>query len=248
MQNPEAKNPGRYPLSLKIGVLVASLLVPLLIAEAVVRARHHKHLDTDALLDQNRRHFIGDFVTPSDNPDLLYTLKPGVDIEWMGVTVATHETEPVRIPTLGQSASQPAVRIALIGDSMSFGWGLNYENTYGEILREKLQHSLGVPVELKNYSVPGYNSFQERAVLESSVVKAHPDIVVLNYTHNDPDPTDTMPAGYISPEYGDNFLHSDLIKLVLRTLRVRLLKNSPIFDKGGDDEKIDNHFRYAGPL
>ncbi len=243
-----SRKPGRSFLALKIGILAGSLVVPLLLAELVVRKVYHEQLDTEYLRQHNRELFIGDFVTPSPDPDLLYELKPGVRTEWMGVTVVTHETEPVRVSTLDQSITNPAIRLAIVGDSMSFGWRINAENTYGEILRVHLEESLGVPVEVRNYSVPGYNSLQERILLEKTIVKDKPDIVILNYTHNDPDPTNTVPEGYMPPEYGDNFLRSALLKLTLRGLRFGESANSRLISQEGESEEFYDSFRSGGPI
>ena len=49
-----------------------------------------------------------------------------------------------------EEPADPAVRVALIGDSTAFGWGVEYESIYGEILRRELEKNLGAPVALRN--------------------------------------------------------------------------------------------------
>jgi len=73
------------------------------------------------------------------------------------------------------------------------------------------------PVELRNYSVPGYNARQELAVLMSRVVPYKPDLIILHHDHNDAQDTGhAYPYDYFPPEYGDNFLGSAVFKLLIR--------------------------------
>jgi len=102
---------------------------------------------------------------------------------------------PLRTNSLGfrgpeWSKEKPAntYRIALLGDSLTFGYGLSYQETYGEILARLLNRQLGRQVEVLNFGVNGYNSFQELAVLRRYVLGYHPDAVILLITINDDRP------------------------------------------------------------
>lgn len=59
-----------------------------------------------------------------------------------------------------------------------------------------------------------------------------PQVLVLHYDHNDPDPigNEYLPD-YIAPEVGENFLHSALVKWVVRRITYTRNKNR-IFVKG----------------
>ena len=56
----------------------------------------------------------------------------------------------------------------VLGDSSSFGWGVNFKDSYPQKLKEKLkQFSKFV---IKNYSTPGFTSYQGRLLLDYKVV------------------------------------------------------------------------------
>lgn len=78
-------------------------------------------------------------------------------------------------------------RIAVIGDSITFGIGVQEEETYSAILGKGLR-ALGIPVEVYNFGVGGYNTIQEQEILSKQVLKYSPDILILGYALNDADP------------------------------------------------------------
>lgn len=201
-------------------MLLSPLLVVLVLAEAGTRIFFRDEVDSQRLRERNQRLSIGHLIEPAADPELLYELKKGLFTEWSGVLVRTSDTEPARISTFLAPPPPEAIRIALLGDSSAFGWRIEYESTYAEIVRRKLEQRLGFPVELRNYALPGYGSLQSRIRFETNVVPWKPDLVILHYDHNDSEPTNTAPANYIAPEYGDNILRSAFIKHILRRLRV----------------------------
>ena len=71
-------------------------------------------------------------------------------------------------------------RVLVVGDSVAYP-----ENGFVKMLRDSLQASDGMDIEVFNASVPGYTTFQERLFLEriSAVVK--PDLVLMQYCLND---------------------------------------------------------------
>lgn len=82
-------------------------------------------------------------------------------------------------------------RIAFLGDSFTFGEGVNFCDTYPEqvslILNEKFA-SLPLKFESYNFGVGGYNTAQELFLLENTVLKVNPDAVVLKYDASDAEP------------------------------------------------------------
>ncbi|HXT71913.1 MAG TPA: SGNH/GDSL hydrolase family protein [Vicinamibacterales bacterium] len=79
------------------------------------------------------------------------------------------------------------VRIALIGDSHAFGFGVEFDQTWGELLRGRLAARLRRNVEVMNFGVNGYNSRQEAAVLTALALPLAPDLVVIQVSSNDND-------------------------------------------------------------
>ena len=156
-------------------LLLGSVVLVSVATELAFRLYFRGTLSTEYLQEQIDHSWLGEFTQPSTQAGLRYELKPGVDVNCGGVRVATSSDGTHRIsaapPT---SPAGPALKIAILGDSSSFGWGVEYEATYGELLRQLLEQRLGRPVELRNFSVPGYNSQQERVVFEEHVLPWQP--------------------------------------------------------------------------
>jgi len=88
------------------------------------------------------------------------------------------------------SVPKPAntYRIAVIGDSVSFGFGVKLEDSFPYILeadlRSKGQYQ-GKNVEVINFSVNGYGLESYREVLLKKAEKFEPDLVIIGYCLND---------------------------------------------------------------
>jgi len=234
----------------RLWLFFGSLIWSLAACEIVVRIAFADEIDTYLLRERNARTNFESFTRPSSHPGLLYEFKPAVSVEWGGCRVVTDAEGFARIsPRETTTACGPgSVRIALLGDSTSFGWRVEYEQTYGELVRRKLEEHTGKATELRNFSLPGYNSQHLRVVLEDRVLPWQPDLVILHYDHNDADPIDAKPPGYLEPTYGDNLLRSGLLKLVLR--RIRRSQTEALTTVAGEDPESPDRFfssyRFAG--
>ena len=77
-------------------------------------------------------------------------------------------------------------RIVFMGDSSTYGWGLESQETYAACLGRRLDEAYGPGrFEVLNYGVPGYNSFQGQVLLEREVLPLEPDAVLFAYGAND---------------------------------------------------------------
>jgi hypothetical protein len=71
------------------------------------------------------------------------------------------------------------VRILLLGDSTSWGWGVSDEEVFAHLLEGLLE------VEVINLAVPGYSTDQHLLQLEREGWDWDPDLVLLGFVHND---------------------------------------------------------------
>jgi lysophospholipase L1-like esterase len=71
----------------------------------------------------------------------------------------------------------------VLGDSSSFGWGVEYEKSYSSQLTEKLNAI--EPFSLKNLSLPGFSSFQGKLLWEELGDVKKGDWVILSFGWND---------------------------------------------------------------
>jgi lysophospholipase L1-like esterase len=124
-------------------------------------------------------------VRPAAHPDIVYELQPGLDCVFQGVPVRTNEhgwrgpAHPVTKPDHG-------LRILALGDSVLFGWGVEWEHTGVARLQARLRAALpDRVVEVLGTGVPGYNTAMQAAVLQHHGLPFAPDIVVVDFVAND---------------------------------------------------------------
>ena len=130
---------------------------------------------------------------PSRSPLFRPSGDPSLGIE----CVPNSRRELVRINSWGfrgdEVAERPAdgvVRIAMVGDSETFGASLPEEGTLPGCLASTLDTARGAGrYEVLNLGVPGYNTLQELRVVETKLPRLHPDIVILYYVLNDAEVT-----------------------------------------------------------
>jgi len=76
-------------------------------------------------------------------------------------------------------------RIVLLGDSMSFGFGVDYEQSWAYRLEQGLNRVASRRIELLNFSVPGFNTYMEYESYRQLAVRYRPDHVLVGYYPND---------------------------------------------------------------
>jgi GDSL-like Lipase/Acylhydrolase family len=72
-------------------------------------------------------------------------------------------------------------RIAIMGDSFTWGYGVSNGNTFSDILEEDYQGQ----VEVLNAGVCGYGTDQELLLYENDIRKYHPDVVIITMNLTD---------------------------------------------------------------
>jgi lysophospholipase L1-like esterase len=87
------------------------------------------------------------------------------------------------------AAKRPGVlRVACIGDSWTFGMNVNQDQAYPARLESLLrQQTPQKDVEVMNFGVLGYSSFQGLELLRRRVLDLRPDVLVIGFGMNDSD-------------------------------------------------------------
>jgi lysophospholipase L1-like esterase len=114
----------------------------------------------------------------------------------MGVDVRTN-SDGLRDRDFGATPQPGVTRIMMLGDSLTFGWGVPEEKTYSKRLEGMLARA-GHRVEVINTGVGNYNTSMEVEYFLDRGVKYRPDIVVLNYFINDAEPMPRYDTTYFS--------------------------------------------------
>ena len=109
---------------------------------------------------------------------------------WMARHVVFNNYQ-VRDRDFQVSKTPGVVRIAVMGDSLAFGYGIkNVNDRFSNILQDKLNES-GYKVEVYNFGVSGLDTWNELINYNTKIKQFKPDIVVWEYYLNDAEPKDS---------------------------------------------------------
>lgn len=186
----------------------------------------------------------------SDVPGLSSEFRPGFETLYKGHQTAFNSDGyrggefPAR--------EEGVLRIALVGDSFTFGSAVALEETLAPQLEDELL-SRGLPAQVLNLGVPGYCAQNVAAVVENRALAFDPDVVIYVFYSNDVDPPpefeEIPPDAVIDGMYGYP-LHSALaqwslvmIKRVALGFGVSLARRTPEFSRasyqeGGGGERV----------
>lgn len=193
-----------------VAAVLLGLLGGLLLAEVGLRAAlawkfrgSLERLPTFTHSDPDAELWLGAVIRPVDDPEIVYRLEPG--------TRGRFEGAPLRVNSdgfRGEEVVRPKPagtwRLAALGDSNTFGWGVREEEAYPAVLARALaslladeplatsddattatEPALAARVEVLNLGTPGYNAVQEAAVFERHALALEPDAVVVLVDVND---------------------------------------------------------------
>ncbi|MBN1552924.1 hypothetical protein JW979_15730 [bacterium] len=120
-----------------------------------------------------------------EDRELFWRLKPEFFNESNSISI---NRQGYRDTEFEHTRDPGTVRIACMGDSVTYGWKVPQGFTYPDILEEKLNFSRpsdDTQYEVYNFGVPGYSSLQGKILLSKEVVSYNPDILIISYGIND---------------------------------------------------------------
>lgn len=180
---------------INISVSLAAVLVTLLMCELVVSffaSYWFRNNFTDSSLVMTfgncrvmdfRMSQPSSFYKLSDAPGIFYEHKPNASGTLFG--------QEVRLNSFGMrddevTLEKPAgtYRIALLGDSTAFGYGMPRGEYIADLLEERLRAN-GAKAEVLNFAVTGYSTDQQIAELRQQVLPFSPDLVLVIHHLND---------------------------------------------------------------
>ncbi len=129
---------------------------------------------------------LGHLVRPSSVPGLIYELIPGMEGVFMGTQVRINDHGFRDNNGYQVLKEEGEFRILGLGDSFMFGWGVEENERYSNLLEERLNGAESNRFfRFINTGVPGYNSAMELALLKERGLSFSPDLVVLHSVGND---------------------------------------------------------------
>lgn len=166
--------------------LVPGILFGLLLAEGIIRLAALAGLF--AIDDYDPQKILHQY---SSDPELVYELKPSFTLNDGRHNIKTNSTGqrdreyPLEVP-------EGTFRIAVLGDSVTFGENISSaDKLFTEIVEKRFEDE-NLPVEVINFSAVGYNSSQEHRLLDQKVLQFNPDLVLVAVCLNDHTLTDGL--------------------------------------------------------
>jgi len=120
----------------------------------------------------------------TDDPDLPYHLRPGVETYARGMNVRINELG-LRGPTTTREPRPGVHRVLALGGSTTFGEGLEEEDSFPAALERELNAAGSACYEVLNAGVEGYNSTAELAFLRQRGLPLQPRTVLVGFSLDD---------------------------------------------------------------
>jgi len=179
-------------LLVKLVAILIVFIVFLALGELLIRI----YLNYNTAYDIEMTKYAMNLKNDSDNELIGHMHKPNKSMVLMNVMVDIN-SDGLRDGEYPVSKSDK-YRIVVLGDSLTFGWGVPEEGTFATILEENLNSRY--PTEIINFGTGNYNTEQEVNLFIEKGLKYNPDKVVLFYFINDaeitPQKSDLWFLGY----------------------------------------------------
>ena len=191
---------------------------------------------TRIIFDLNGMHYgiemwkyAKDMKRVSSIPELGHEHVPNRRGKLMGVDVEIN-SQGLRDYEYPLTKEPGTYRILVVGDSMTFGWGASFEDTYAKILERMLNEKRPkmknrpqsiTRYEVINTGVGNYNTVQEFTYFKEIGIKYDPDMVILGFYLNDAEETPVRVGGWIREHSYAFILLAQSWDVVMRALGKR---------------------------
>jgi lysophospholipase L1-like esterase len=170
----------------KLALVVFSLLIVALLMELFLRVTFYHSKD----FSMEMWKYAVAMKRAVPDPNLSFVHEPNTHAFLMGQDVKIN-SQGLRDYEYPFDKPPGVYRILVLGDSTTFGWGVSMNDTASKILERELnaQHVAGYErFEVINAGVGNYDTVQEVTYYKTRGVEFHPDMVILVYFINDPEP------------------------------------------------------------
>ena len=182
-------------LRLALANLAASVVF-LVVAMAILEAFCRIRLDDGMRYEFEMWRYATELKMASPDPEIAFTHRPNSHARVMGADVRIDAKGFRDDRQIATDKPRDTVRIVMLGDSVTFGFGVGLDETTSWILEHDLNsHAVERRFEVVNAGVGNYNTTMEVAAYLANQRSLNPDLVVLNFFVNDAEPT---------PEVGGN--------------------------------------------
>jgi lysophospholipase L1-like esterase len=164
---------------------IAAVFISLLIFLVLLEVSLQIYTRVFIYYDVEMSRYAVEIKDKSDNPLIGHEHTPNSSAYLMGVDVEIN-SDGFRDEEYSPERNQN-YRIAVLGDSLTFGWGVEKEDTFEVLLEMMLSETR--PTEMINFGHGNYNTQQQVNLFKKKGLKYNPDKVVVFYFINDAEVT-----------------------------------------------------------
>lgn len=227
---PTPGRPQRASLAARCGLAIGASILTLVVAFGVTEITMRV---LDLGIDPLNRSGKGTTALAhrhAETPGLLYELVPDARIRTPTFLIQVNG-DGLRGPEIEPKGTFVR-RIAVLGDSTTFGHGVEYRETYSAVLQELLNAADSHwSYQVLDFGVSGYSTRDEAVVLRQKVPRFDPDLVVVGYNLNDPEfePRQPLSLHFAPPAWWEHFEILRQLERSQHVLRLRLLGDGNYF-------------------
>ncbi len=162
---------------------LVTFVITVLIAAVIVEGYVRLFVDDGMQFDLEMFKYARDVKVISPDPLIGHVHGPNRRAHLMGVDVATN-SKGLRDREIPYERTPGTLRVVMLGDSGTFGWGVRPEQSYSKLL-ENMFAEKGIKAETVNTGVGNFKTIQEIEYFLTEAYKYKPDFVVVSYFFND---------------------------------------------------------------
>jgi GDSL-like Lipase/Acylhydrolase family len=162
---------------------LVTLVICALITAAGIEGYVRLFIDRGMEFDLEMFKYARDVKVISPDPVLGHVHGPNRKAHLMGVDIATN-SKGLRDREIPYERTPGTLRIVMLGDSSTLGWGVLPEQTYSKLL-ENMFAEKGIKAEVLNTGVGNFKAFQKVEYFLAEAYKYNPDFVVMASAPND---------------------------------------------------------------
>jgi GDSL-like Lipase/Acylhydrolase family len=177
------------------------------------------------------------FIRPADDQYVWYELKPNVDDYFKMKPIKTN-SRGLRDKEYPFEKPPGTYRVAVIGDSFTFGDGVHADEVYHAILEERLNRlSDSLRFEFINFGLAAYDLLNYYGVIRAKAMAYDPDLILVGFCGNNDDDLPearqwTEPfTRYKYAGYSWFIQHFQIIRTVANNISIQRRKETAVKDR-----------------
>ncbi|HEX6163661.1 MAG TPA: SGNH/GDSL hydrolase family protein [Vicinamibacterales bacterium] len=187
--------PAKPPLLRILAANAIALVVFAIVAGIILEVFCRTVIDDGMRFEFEMWRYAREVKISRPDPRLPFVHRPGARARVMGAEVVTNSLGLREEREIDLNPDPAVTRILMLGDSVTFGFGVEQHETTSAQLEAQLA-AAGRRVEVLNAGVGNYNTAMEVEAYLTERRGLKPDLVVLNFFVNDAEPT-PVPRGNI---------------------------------------------------